>query len=47
MFLLLEEVSNKALDLPREEQAELAHELIVSLDDVVDRKVEASWDAEI
>jgi len=47
MSLLLQEVTNKALDLPLEERAELAHELIVSLDDVIDKAVETAWDAEI
>lgn len=47
MSLLLQEVVNKALDLPPEERAELAHELIVSLDDVVDKEAETAWDAEI
>ena len=47
MSLLLQEVANKALDLPLEERAELAHELIVSLDDAIDKEVETAWDAEI
>lgn len=47
MSLMLQEVTNKALDLPPEERAELAHELIVSLDDVIDNQAEAAWDAEI
>lgn len=47
MSLLLQEVANRALNLPPEERAELAHELIVSLDDVIDKEVETAWDAEI
>ena len=47
MSLLLQEVANKALDLPLEERAELTHELIVSLDDTVDKEIETAWDAEI
>ena len=47
MSLLLQEVVNKALDLSSKERAELAHELIVSLDDVADKEVETAWDAEI
>jgi putative addiction module component (TIGR02574 family) len=47
MSLLLQEVTNRALNLPPEERAELAHELIVSLDDVIDKEVETAWDAEI
>ena len=47
MSLLLQEVVNKALDLSSKERAELAHELIVSLDDVADKEVETTWDAEI
>jgi len=47
MSLLLQEVANRALDLPSEERAELAHKLIVSLDDDTDKDVETAWDAEI
>ena len=47
MSLLLQEVENKALGLSAEERAQLAHELIVSLDDAVDKEVEIAWDAEI
>lgn len=47
MSLLLQEVVNKALGLSSKERAELAHELIVSLDDVADKEVETAWDAEI
>ena len=47
MSLLLQKVANKALDLPLKERAELAHELIVSLDDAIDKEVETAWDAEI
>lgn len=47
MSSLLQEVENKALALSAEERAKLAHELIVSLDDAIDREVETAWDAEI
>jgi putative addiction module component (TIGR02574 family) len=47
MSSVLQEVANRALDLPSEERAELAHELIVSLDNVMDKEVETAWDAEI
>jgi putative addiction module component (TIGR02574 family) len=47
MSSLLQEVENKALALSAEERAKLAHELIVSLDDAIDKEVETAWDAEI
>ncbi|OGW17139.1 MAG: hypothetical protein A3G93_09535 [Nitrospinae bacterium RIFCSPLOWO2_12_FULL_45_22] len=47
MSLQLQEVVNKALNLSPEERAELAHELILSLDDTRDKEVETAWDAEI
>ena len=47
MSLMLQEVVNKAFDLPMEERAELAHKLIISMDSVIDRGVETAWDAEI
>jgi len=47
MSLLLQEVANRALELSPEERAELAHELIVSLNDTIDKEVETAWDAEI
>jgi len=47
MSALLQEVVNKAFNLSPEERAKLAHELIVSLDDAIDKEVKTSWDAEI
>ena len=47
MSILLEEVARKVLNLPLEERAELAHELIVSIDDAIDKEAEAAWDTEI
>jgi putative addiction module component (TIGR02574 family) len=47
MSALLQEVVSKANNLSSEECAELAHELIVSLDDVMDTKHEQVWNAEI
>lgn len=47
MSILLQEVARKAFNLPPEERAELAHELIVSIDDAIDKEVEADRDAEI
>ncbi len=43
----MEEVATKALKLPYKKRAELAHTLIVSLDDPNDTSVETAWDAEI
>lgn len=45
--LLLQEVVSKAHNLPPDERAELAHDLIVSLDEGIDNEFEAAWDAEI
>ena len=47
MSILLQEVTNNALNLPPEERAELAHKLIESLDEGTDKEVESAWDAEI
>jgi putative addiction module component (TIGR02574 family) len=47
MSALMREVINKAFNLSPEERAELAHELIISLDDAIDNEVETAWDAEI
>jgi len=47
MSISLEEVSRKAFNLPPEERAELAHELLLSIDEAIDKEVEAAWDAEI
>jgi putative addiction module component (TIGR02574 family) len=43
----MRQVAQRALDLPPEERAELAHKLIISLDDATDKGVETAWDAEI
>jgi hypothetical protein len=42
MSSLLQEVENKALALSAEERAKLAHKLIVSLDDAIDKEVETA-----
>ena len=47
MSSLLQEVASKAHNLSPSERAELAHELIVSLDDVRDKELEMAWDTEI
>ena len=47
MSLQMQEVVNKALNLSAEERAKLAHELIISLDEVIDKEVEKAWDTEI
>ena len=47
MSVVLQEVASKAFDLPLKERAELAHGLIVSLDDAINEKVETAWDTEI
>lgn len=47
MSLQIKEIVNKALNLSPEERSELIHELILSLDDVIDKKVERAWDTEI
>ncbi|MEK7841879.1 MAG: addiction module protein [Deltaproteobacteria bacterium] len=48
MSSLLQEVANKARSLSTEERSELAHDLIVSLDEVTkDNDFEMAWDAEI
>ena len=47
MCSLMRQVAQRALDLPPEERAELAHKLIISLDDATDKGVETAWDAEI
>ena len=47
MSILLEEIARKVLNLPPEERAELAHKLIVSIDDAIDKEAEAAWDVEI
>ena len=47
MSSLLQQVASKAHNLSPSERAELAHELIVSLDDVRDKELEMAWDTEI
>jgi putative addiction module component (TIGR02574 family) len=41
------ELTKQALDLSESDRAELAHHLLVSLEDSPDEGVEAAWDAEI
>ena len=47
MSTLLHEVAGNACNLSPEERAELAHTLILSLDDSVDKDHESAWDSEI
>ena len=47
MSLLLQEVENRALGLSVKERAQLAHDLIASLDGAVDKEAGTAWDAEI
>ena len=47
MSSLLQEVATKAHHLSIDERAELAHDLIVSLDEGVGNEFESAWDAEI
>ena len=47
MSALLQEVVSKAYKLSPEERAELAHELIVSLDALMDTEHEQAWNTEI
>lgn len=42
-----EEIKVKALELSDKDRAELAHLLLVSLDEEVEEGVEAAWDAEL
>lgn len=42
-----EEIKVKALELSDEDRAELAHLLLVSLDEEVEEGVEAAWDEEL
>lgn len=42
-----EELKVKALELSDKDRAELAHLLLVSLDEVVEEGVEAAWDEEL
>ena len=43
----LEQVRNKALELSEAERAELAHDLVISLDGKPDLAAADAWDAEI
>lgn len=43
----LEKLRSEALRLPEAERAELAHQLVVSLDGGVDSDAEDAWDAEV
>jgi putative addiction module component (TIGR02574 family) len=43
----LERVRSEALDLPESERAELAQDLVASLDGPPEPDVEKAWDAEI
>jgi putative addiction module component (TIGR02574 family) len=45
--LTLERVRSEALDLPESERAELAQNLVASLDGPPESDVEKAWDAEI
>ena len=47
MSALLDELSKKAKDLPLEERAQLAQELMESVDQESDPEVEAAWETEI
>ena len=40
-------IIDSALELPREERARVAREIIASLDDPADRDVDAAWLAEV
>ena len=43
----LERIRSEALNLPEAERAELAHNLVASLDGHADPDVQAAWEAEI
>lgn len=45
--LALDHVRSKALDLPERERAELAHDLLASLDGPADEDAEGAWATEI
>jgi putative addiction module component (TIGR02574 family) len=48
MSSLLQELADKAYNLSPDERAELAHNLIISLDEITeDNQIEMAWDAEI
>lgn len=44
---LLQEVENKATDLSKKNRAELAHKLILSLDNEIDKDFKEAWEVEI
>ena len=44
---ILDKLRQDALQLPEAERAELAHDLVESLDEPADADVAAAWDAEI
>ncbi len=47
MTPVLKQVSDDALHLPAQDRAQLAHLLIVSIDDEDEADVSAAWDAEL
>lgn len=47
MSLPLGTLESAAMELPQEKRAELAHRLLVSLEDTTDADVEKAWDTEI
>jgi len=47
MSYLLAELSQRARELPLEERAQLAEELLASLNTYADSEIEAAWDEEI
>lgn len=40
-------IKEQAIALPAEERADLAHELLISLDEQMDIDIESAWDKEI
>jgi putative addiction module component (TIGR02574 family) len=47
MSALLDELSKKAMELALEERAQLAQELLESVEQEVDPEVQAAWDGEL
>jgi putative addiction module component (TIGR02574 family) len=47
MTTKLDKLTDEALDLPEDERAELAHALIVRIEEPQEGDVESAWDAEI
>ena len=45
--IVLEQLRNSALDLPEKERAELAHDILASLDGPADDGVRQAWATEI